>query len=354
MAQSYKDAGVDIDAGNTFAGKVKKRIARAWPGMESEIGRFAGQMAIKGRPKAFSGSVDGTGTKAIVAALAENYSGIGQDAVAMGAVDAYVEGFRPKAMLDTLNVAELEPGCHIAIIDSVIRGCLLAGAKLIGGETAEMPGMFRHNWMFNLDVAVIGFPDKKLELAPMTEGDVIYGWPSGGIGSNGFSLARKVFRLDERPSRARIRLRRIWPELNLNSGELYSMSLSEALLRPTPIWIPEIDAAINSGVKFSGHAHITGGGLVENIPRMMPSNLKAVLYRPSWQVDPIFQLIQRLGNIPLEEMERVFNMGLMIVSTVKRGEKRPQVKGAVVIGHVAERVINEPQVQLKRDYKQII
>ena len=117
MAQSYKDAGVDIDAGNTFADMVKQRIARTWPGTEGEIGRFAGQMPIKGRPKTFSGSVDGTGTKAIVAALIGNFAGLGQDAVAMGAVDGYVEGFRPNAVLDTLNVATLDPLLHVKIID---------------------------------------------------------------------------------------------------------------------------------------------------------------------------------------------------------------------------------------------
>ncbi|MBU0612544.1 phosphoribosylformylglycinamidine cyclo-ligase [Patescibacteria group bacterium] len=347
MAQAYKDAGVDIDAGNTFAGMVKERIARAWPGTEREIGRFAGQMPIPGESKEFCGSVDGTGTKAIVAALAGNFAGLGQDAVAMGAVDAYVAGFQPTAVMDTLAVGKLDRAAHIKIIDSVIRGCQMAGAHLIGGETAELPGMFRHTWMVNLDVAVIGFPDKRLALEPIATGDVVYGWPSYGLGSNGFSLVRRVFRLDKRPSRARIRLCRIWPELN---GAL----LSDVLLRPTPIWIPWINSAIAEGVKFSGHAHITGGGLVENIPRILPNNLKVVLYRSSWQVDPIFWLIQRLGKVSLEEMERVFNMGLMIVSTVKRTGKRPKIDGAKAIGHVMERTGDEPQVQLMLDYKQTI
>lgn len=344
MTQAYQDAGVNIDAGNAFTEMVKQRIARAWPGGGDVIGGFAGQMPIPGTPKRFSGSVDGTGTKAIVAALAGCFAGLGQDAVAMGAVDGFVEGYRPTAILDTLNVAALDPELHIRIIESVIRGCKLAGAQLIGGETAEMPGMFRHDWMVNLDAAVIGFPDKKLEFAPMSERDVVYGWPSHGIASNGFSLVRKVFRLDERPSRARTRLRRTWPELG-------GAPLSDVLLRPTPIWIPEIDAAINAGVKFTGHAHITGGGLVENIPRMLPPDLKVVLYRSNWYVDPIFWLIQKLGEVSLEEMERVFNMGLMIVSTVKKDGRRPEINGAKPIGQVVQRNGDEPQVQLERDYK---
>lgn len=343
MSQAYQNAGVDIDAGNSFADMVKERIARTWPGGEGEIGRFAGQMPIKGHPKCFSGSVDGTGTKAIVAALAGCFAGLGQDAVAMGAVDGFVEGFRPTAVLDTLNVAALDPELHIRIIESVIRGCQLSGAQLIGGETAELPGMFRHKWMVNLDTAVISFPDKKLECYPMTAGDVVYGWPSHGIASNGFSLVRKVFRLDERPSRARTRLRRVWPELN-------GAPLSDVLLRPTPIWIPKIDSAIDAGVKFSGHAHITGGGLIENIPRMLPPDLKVTLYRSRWHLDPIFQLIQKLGGISLEEMERVFNMGLMIVSTVKKSGECPESQGAVSIGSVSKRVGDEPQVQLERNY----
>ena len=341
---TYKSAGVDIDAGNTFAGMIKVRVRIAWPDKEREIGGFAGGGPIPVGARVVKGSCDGTGTKAILASLAGRFDGLGQDAVAMAAVDMYVDGNRPLYILDTVSCGRLMPEQHIKIIDSIVSACKLAGCALIGGETAELPGMYKYPWIVDVNVTAIGFPAPELTFEEMTVGDKVIGWLSHGPGSNGYSLLRRVFGLSGRPSRARPKLAKVWKEFG-------GITLAEALLKPTPIYIPQMEQLRTEfGAAFAGHAHITGGGLVENIPRMLPSHLKVVIQRDRWQRPPVFRVAQELGKIPDDDMDRTFNQGIMVVSVVKNVSGSFDDLPFVQIGVVERRKGNKPQVELVGKY----
>ena len=360
---TYAGAGVNIDAGNLFTRMIRELIRENWPEAAQEIGGFAGGAKIPPGAVKFMGSTDGTGTVAILAALADELGGIGQNAVAMGAVDMYVAGARPTHLLDTLNVGHLVPEKHIKIIESIILGCLTSGCILIGGETAELPDMFKFPWMFNLDVAVIGFPDPELEYVPMEEGMQLYAWPSHGPGSNGFSLLRKVHRLRIQEDGFLGALRKIFKLQGSKSkvidnlmkprSDLGDKSLAEALLVPTPIWIPEMEASRKNGTRFAGHAHITGGGMVENIPRILPGDLKAMIWKYRISRPSIFRYTQEIGGISEDEMDRVFNQGVMVVSVVDPSGPGP-VAPAFRIGEIQKRKEKlgawEPQVDFKGKY----
>lgn len=343
---TYVDAGVDIDAGERFAQMIQERVAAAWPDATDEIGGFAGGVLIPSGAKEFQAGADGTGTKIILAALLDQFEGIGQDAVAMAAVDTYVSGVQPTAILDVIDVAKLNPDQHIKIIESIIRACKLAGCRLIGGETAELPDLFRSDWMVNINVTCIGFPQEASQTRPRPQikpDQLVFGWPSYGPASNGFSLLRKVFQLKDGPAKTRQRLQRH----NVCLGK----TLGDALLHPTPIWIKEIDEVQEKGVVFSGHAHITGGGMVGNIPRILPPNCKVVIDRSKWQRPPIFQLAQARGNINQDEMDRTFNQGVMIASIVsERAELLAGHERAFQIGRVESRRGDEPQVQFQGEF----
>ena len=334
---TYKDAGVDLDAADRFEEMIKERVHAVWPEMGEQIGRFAGRGRIPAGAVEIAGPTDGTGSKMLVAAMLGDFAGIGQDAVAMAAVDAYVDGSRPLYITDTLKVARLKPELHIRIIESVIRGCVLAGCKLFNGETAERPDLFRSFWMADLDATAFAFPEPALERAPVIPGQKVYGWPSYGPAANGFSLIRKLFDIERKNKDALTRLARRHRDL----GE----SLAEALLRPTPIWIPQIEEQRKRGVVFSGHAHITGGGMPGNIPRILPFDCKVIIDRNRWDRPPIFSLIQRKGGIGTEEMLRVFNEGIIMVSIVDGGSEDINDPHAILIGQVERRRGDEPQVE---------
>lgn len=341
QSNAYRDAGVDIEAGENFAGMIRERVRRAWPGGEDVIGGFAGEVPVPVGVKRMAGSVDGTGTKAILAALSDIYYGIGIDAVAMAAQDMYIAGCQPMYALDVLNVSNLSPGTQIQIIESVIKGCQQAGCSLIGGETAELPDMFPVPWMFNLDVTVVGFSiERGSAVFDVRAGQKVIGWPSNGPASNGFSLIRKVFGL-KGPD---------WEQAQENLmreyGALDNNPLAVHLLRPTPIWINQIEAQRLRGVIFSAHAHITGGGMPGNIPRVLPPGLKVVIERGSWKRPPIFRLIAEKGDIDQADMDVTFNQGIQVVSIADGCWAEVNDPEARVIGEVKEREGDEPQVEL--------
>ncbi|MFA6322024.1 MAG: AIR synthase related protein [Candidatus Buchananbacteria bacterium] len=345
-SMTYAKAGVKISDGNRFAAMVKELVRAAWPDFVQEIGGFAGGGPIPRGCKIVKGCCDGAGTKAILSALVEDFQ-VGQCALAMSAVDAFAAGARPVYALDTFKTGALNPEKHIEVIKSVIRGCQQAGCVLIGGETAEMPGLYRHPWMIDVDTSVIAFPDPKLATVPIKAGHQVFGWASKGPAANGLSLIRPVFGLTERPSLARRRLEKYWPELGC--------TLAKAILRPTPIHISNIDYQRQKGVIFSGHAHITGGGLVENIPRILPPDLKVRIRCHAWNRPSLFRLVQKLGNVPFEDMDRTFNQGIMMVSIVDNSGPCLEVidhpAGTVEhIGEVLKRKGNEPQVELVGEY----
>ncbi|MEX0649820.1 MAG: AIR synthase-related protein [Candidatus Andersenbacteria bacterium] len=338
MLSAYADSGVDIDAGELFVAMLKERIAAAWPEVGKEIGGFAGSVQFPALTNKVRCGADGSGTMAIVAALCDQYEVIGTAAAAMSLVDTYVGGALPVGLLDVIDVGKLVPEKHIRIIDGLIQGCKLAGsARLIGGETAELPDMFRHSWMVNVNTAAIGFPDPCLLTGNIRPGMTVWGWRSEGPASNGFSLIRRALQLKGRPSLARKRLTRYSPDLR--------GSLQEALLVPVPIWINQIEIQRSVGTRFAGHAHITGGGLVDNIPRILPESCKVVLDRSTWERSAIFPIIQREGNVSAEEMDRVFNQGLMVVSVLDSSGKEPTTPNILPIGTVEKRGEGERQVQ---------
>lgn len=341
----YKDAGVDIDAGEFFVQMIRERVRKAWPNAGEEIGGFAGGGPIPAGARRIISSSDGTGTKAILAAAIEMLGGLGQDAAAMSIVDSYVSGARPFYLLDVLDVAKLVPKLHIKIIESIIQGCLLSGCRLIGGETAELPDMFKSDWMVNLNTTVIAFPDPDLAFVPVRPGQLAYGWPSYGPAANGFSLIRKIFRLNDAYEKPSKNLRQAWPELG-------NITLADAILRPTPIWITQIETQRKRGVKFSGHTHITGGGMPGNIPRILPDNLKVIIQRDKWPRPPIFPLTQREGNVPPDDMDKTFNQGIMVVSIVDQ-KQGPKIDSQEVflIGEVTNRKPGEPQVTFHGSYR---
>jgi phosphoribosylformylglycinamidine cyclo-ligase len=344
---TYAGAGVDIDAGEEFVALVRQLIAEAWPEMAEQIGGFAGGAVIPEGIEKIGSGCDGAGTKPLLSVLAGQLSGSGQDAAAMSLVDAYVGGFRPAFLLDTVKTGKLVPNVHIEIVKGVIAACKMAGAVLLGGETAEMPGLYRYPWYFDVDTTTIGFADPALAYAEVQPGQDIFGWPSGGLGANGLSLARKILRLTEGPAKTKKRLQRRWPELG-------GQTLAEALLVPTPIWIQQAEAQRQQGVKFAGHAHITGGGLTNNLPRILPPHLTARIFCDSWVRPPIFGLLQRLGNVAQPEMSRTFNNGVMMASiVVTPGPSDPTFsdQNALRIGQVVRRDGTEPQVEFVGQYR---
>ncbi len=344
---TYEAAGVNIDEGNSFSDLIKERVKKAWPEVAGEIGGFAGGGPIPTNAKRIEGSTDGTGTVALLAALVKKYDTIGFNAVAMGAVDTYVAGFQPAYLWDTLNVGRLIKEEHIEIIDSIIAACKRAGCKLSGGETAELPDMHRYPWVFNLDVAVVGFPIPDFEYVPVRPGQKLYGWPSFGPGSNGFSLLRKVhslkivedfwFHIRQAFGMRNKSIDRVIENMQKPRPELFGKTLADALLVPTPIWIPEIEAQRKRGVKFAGHAHITGEGMPGNIPRILPNEYRVVIDRSFWERPAIFRYTQEVGKISQAEMDRTFNQGIMVVSIVDSDGPEPDDPNIYEIGQVEKR-----------------
>lgn len=298
---TYSEAGVDITKGNEAVDLIKPLVKSTFrPEVITELGGFGGLFALNTdkyqQPVLVSGT-DGVGTKLKIAFQMGKHDTIGIDAVAMCVNDILVSGAEPLFFLDYLAVGKLEPVQVAAIVKGIAEGCRQAGCALIGGETAEMPGFYS---VGEYDVAgfVVGIVDraKIIDGSTIEAGDVILGLPSTGLHSNGFSLARKVL------------LEKSKYSLNQHIPQLGKI-LGEALLEPTKIYVSLVKQIINS-VNVKGMAHITGGGLIENLPRILPEQCQAVLNKNNWDKPAVFDLIQELGNIAEEEMYRTFNMGI--------------------------------------------
>lgn len=298
MGFTYKDAGVDIEAGNQAVEKIKPAVAATWrPGVMGGLGGFGGLFGLDLKkypdPVLVSGT-DGVGTKLRLAFQMDKHDTIGQDAVAMCVNDVLVQGAEPLFFLDYLAVGKLVPERIAAIVGGVAEGCRLAGCALIGGETAEMPGFYAEE-----DYDIAGFAvgavnrDKLIDGSGIREGDIILGLKSSGLHSNGYSLVRKVF--SEYP------LDKVFPELGRPLGEV--------LITPTRIYVKSVLAVLEK-IAIPGMVHITGGGLTENIPRVLPAGLGVEIDTASWDIPPVFQLMKTIGNIDQAEMLRTFNMGI--------------------------------------------
>ena len=303
MSESYAAAGVDITAGYKAVELMKKHVARTRnEGCLDDVGGFGGCFGLNlagiEEPVLVSGT-DGCGTKVKLAILMDKHDTIGIDAVAMCVNDIICCGAKPLFFLDYIACGKNYPEKIAAIVSGVAEGCVQSGAALIGGETAEHPGMMPKE-DYDLAGFAVGVVDKKkiLDNTRMAEGDVVIALPSTGIHSNGFSLCRKVFNIDNND-----------PMLYEAREELGGKTIAEALLVPTRIYVKAILALLEK-VNVKGISHITGGGFYENIPRSIPSGLTAKIDRSAVKVLPIFDVIAKVGNIPERDMFNTYNMGV--------------------------------------------
>ena len=310
-SESYKQAGVDITAGYKSVELMKADIKRTATGGEvSGIGGFGGLFApnLKGYkdPILVSGT-DGVGTKLKIAMLLNKHDTVGIDCVAMCVNDIICCGAKPLIFLDYIACGRNIPEKIAAIVKGVCDGCIMAGASLIGGETAEHPGMMPEE-EYDLAGYCTGIVDREkiIDNNKMKEGDVIIALPSSGVHSNGFSLVRKVFDIEN-------------ADLKSPRSELGGKSLGEALLEPTRIYVKPVLALLEK-VDVKGISHITGGGFYENIPRSIPDGLCAKIDKSSLKIPPIFGLIQKAGNIPERDMFNTYNMGVGMSVVVSESE----------------------------------
>lgn len=334
QSKSYADAGVDITAGYKAVELMKAHIAKTvTAGVCSDVGGFGGlfELDVKGyeHPVLVSGT-DGVGTKLKLAFLADRHSTVGIDCVAMCVNDIICCGAKPLFFLDYIACGKNVPERIAKIVEGVADGCVLSGAALIGGETAEMPGFYPEN-EYDLAGFAVGVVDKKdiLDNSSMAEGDIMIALPSSGVHSNGFSLVRKVFDVEN-------------CDLSAPREELGGVSLGEALLTPTKIYVKPM-LALFGQVRVKGVSHITGGGFYENIPRSIPNGLGAEIRKESIRVLPIFDLIAKTGNIPERDMFNTFNMGvgMSVVVSPEDAEKalsilRENGEDAYVIGRIVK------------------
>jgi phosphoribosylformylglycinamidine cyclo-ligase len=332
-SEFYKQSGVDITAGYKAVSLMKSHIQRTFTkGVLGEIGGFGGLFELDltdiKKPVLVSGT-DGVGTKLRLAFLTDKHDTIGIDCVAMCVNDIVCSGAKPLIFLDYLAVGVNHPEKVASIVLGVAEGCVQAGCSLVGGETAEMPGFYGPN-EYDLAGFSVGVVDKDqiIDSSKIKAGDAIIALPSSGIHSNGFSLVRRIFDVENR-------------SLSVYIDELET-TLGEALLTPTKIYVKPVLSLLKE-VPVKGISHITGGGFYENIPRTLPKGCAAKIQRESLKIPPIFHLMQKIGNIPEREMFNVFNMGtgMCIVVNSADADRAVQVlqqqgEDAYIIGEVVD------------------
>ncbi len=338
---SYKDAGVDIDAGDALVERIKsvaKRTRR--PEVMAGLGGFAALCEIPEgyrQPVLVSGT-DGVGTKLRLAMNLQKHDTIGIDLVAMCVNDLVVTGAEPLFFLDYYATGKLNVDVAAAVVSGIGDGCELSGCSLVGGETAEMPGMYEGE-DYDLAGFCVGVVEKSeiIDGSKVKEGDTLIALTSSGPHSNGYSLIRKIIEVTN-------------ADLNQDCG---GKPLANALMEPTRIYVKSVLKLIKES-NVNALAHITGGGLTENIPRVLPEGCKAVIDTKSWAFPPVFQWLQKGGNVDIREMYRTFNCGVGMVIAIPASEKdnalnilRAAGENAFVIGHIAKAVDDEHRVELQ-------
>ncbi len=327
MSEAYKKAGVDIAAGNEAVERMKKHVKRTYrPEVLAELGGFGGLFSLDKskyeEPVLVSGT-DGVGTKLKLAFAMDKHDTIGIDAVAMCVNDIIVQGAEPLFFLDYLACGKVVPEKIEAIVKGISEGCVQSGCALIGGETAEMPGMYSQE---EYDIAgfTVGIVDRKkmIDGSTIAPGDVVLGFASSGIHSNGFSLVRRLL------------LEEAGYSLDQQLDELGGAKLGDVLLEPTRIYVKQALELI-SKVQVKGMAHITGGGFIENIPRVLPEGVNADIQYGSWPILPIFELMQKKGEITNRDMFTTFNMGIGLVIVVPAEQAEEAVRVAESLGEKA-------------------
>ncbi|MCK4378818.1 MAG: phosphoribosylformylglycinamidine cyclo-ligase [Deltaproteobacteria bacterium] len=342
---TYKDAGVDVEAGNQFVKKISPIVKATYrPEVLNDLGGFGALFSIRkdkyDNPVLVS-STDGVGTKLNIAFLLDKHDTIGIDLVAMVVNDIVVQGAEPLFFLDYLAMGKLDPDQAADIVVGIARGCQEAGCSLVGGETAEMPG-FYHEGEYELAGFGVGIVEKDevIDGSSVTVGDRIIGLASSGLHSNGYSLARKVLLGDQAY------------RIDSQIDEL-GCTLGEELLKPTRIYVKPIANLIRD-FTIKGIAHITGGGLRDNIVRVLPSRCQAVIESNSWERPPIFALISRLGGVSETEMLATFNCGIGMVLIVPADEVEEQMsrlqamgETCYLIGKIAKREADEAGIAFR-------
>jgi phosphoribosylformylglycinamidine cyclo-ligase len=326
---TYLDAGVDIDAGDELVERIKPKVKRSMrPEVLGGIGGFGALVEVPldryRKPVLVSGT-DGVGTKLRLAIDTRRHDGVGIDLVAMCVNDVVVQGAEPLYFLDYYASGKLDVDVGERVIAGIVEGCVQAGCALVGGETAEMPGMY-HGADYDLAGFCVGIVEKDsiIDGTKTSAGDVVLGLPSSGPHSNGFSLIRKILQV----SKAEL------------SQDLDGASLIDRLMTPTQIYVKPL-LALMSQVSLHGLSHITGGGLVDNIPRVIPDGLEVVLERKAWRREPVFEWLQQQGRVSDAEMYRVFNCGIGMTIQLGTGDVDKAVRllrdagqEALVIGEV--------------------
>ncbi len=311
-SERYKSAGVDLEKANLLVKIVKEKVHRlSQKGVLQDIGGYAGLFSLNFfnyKNPVLVASTDGVGTKIKLALLADKHFGIGIDLVAMCVNDIITTGAQPLFFLDYIAMGKFQEKIFAELMEGIVEGCKISQCALLGGETAEMPGMYKEK-EYDLAGFVVGIVERErvIDGSEISIGDVVVGLTSSGLHSNGFSLVRKII-LEEQ----KLPLDYIPEELG--------KPLIEELLTPTKIYGPIILTLLSKNLKIKGIAHITGGSFYDNIPRILPQNCKVVIDKNSWEKPPIFQYLQKLGKISEEEMYHVFNCGIGMILIIDKGE----------------------------------
>ncbi|HEX3948700.1 MAG TPA: phosphoribosylformylglycinamidine cyclo-ligase [Steroidobacteraceae bacterium] len=326
---TYRDAGVDIDAGDELVERIKPRVKRSMrPEVLGGIGGFGALVEVPldryRKPVLVSGT-DGVGTKLRLAIETHRHDGIGIDLVAMCVNDVIVQGAEPLFFLDYYASGKLDVDVGERVIAGIVEGCVQAGCALVGGETAEMPGMY-HGADYDLAGFCVGVVEKDaiIDGAKTRAGDIVLGLPSSGPHSNGFSLIRKILQISDADLHA----------------DVQGASLIDRLMAPTCIYVKPLLRLMHE-ISLHGLSHITGGGLVDNIPRVLPEGLEVVLERSAWRREAVFAWLQRQGKVADAEMYRVFNCGIGMTVHVAAGDAQRAIgilreagQEALIIGEV--------------------
>jgi phosphoribosylformylglycinamidine cyclo-ligase len=334
---TYRDAGVDIDANDRLKEIICRHARTTFtPGVVSDIGFFGSLFELKGyKQPILVSSADGVGTKIKIACALGKHEGIGMDIVNHCVNDILTCGASPLFFLDYIAMSKMDAAVVASIVKGMAQACKNVDCALIGGETAEMPGLYPQG-EYDLVGFIVGGVEKSdiKNGSSIGAGDVLIGLPSNGLHTNGYSLVRRVFNTDSKPAK----LKKSYAELGCTLGE--------ALLEPHKCYHQQIKPLLP---KIKGLAHITGGGFPGNLPRTLPKTVAAIIDKSSWEVPPLFSLIQQIGNVDDEEMYRVFNMGIgmiLICDPADSAKLMKKLPDAVVIGEIVKRKSNEERTRI--------
>jgi phosphoribosylformylglycinamidine cyclo-ligase len=328
----YKASGVDIDAGNETVRRIRA-LARSTftPGVLSDIGSFGGLFRIEPgryREPVLVASADGVGTKLKIAFMAGRHDTVGIDLVNHCVNDILVQGAEPVFFLDYLATGKLAPEVAESIVGGMARACRDNSCALLGGETAEMPGFYKDG-EYDLAGFIVGAVDRSRLINGRTiaVGDVLVGVPSSGLHTNGYSLARQIVF-----ERLKLDIASYVPDVDMTVGD--------ALLEPHRSYLPFVQPLLES-TRIKGMAHITGGGITDNLPRILPHGTAAVIDASSWTVPPVFNWLRQAGDVPIDDMMRTFNMGIGLVIAVGSDQAEPLISELAARGGREARVIGE-------------